>query len=240
MAWCSVKKHRDDFTFTFKVMIVVYFDSGAGIAQWYTSGVRTGWWGFESRQELRIFLFTTASRPALGATPPHIQWVSGALSLGVKRPGRETDHSPPSSAEVKECVELCLHSLNTPSYSGAQLKHRDLCVCCVGGTNDEKCTGDKCSRIYGMGRLADESQVLLHHFCIGVWTVSILGAVCIAGCSEYCILELLIFRPSVLSFLVRGKAVSLLLTAESRSVTSATWRVCLVGTSYKDDQFTST
>jgi len=25
-----------------------------------------------------------------------------ALSLGVKRPGRETDHSPPSSAEVKE------------------------------------------------------------------------------------------------------------------------------------------
>jgi hypothetical protein len=24
------------------------------------------------------------------------------LSLGVKRPGREADHSPPSSAEVKE------------------------------------------------------------------------------------------------------------------------------------------
>jgi hypothetical protein len=28
----------------------------------------------------------------------------------VKRPGREADHSPPSSAEVKECVELYLHS----------------------------------------------------------------------------------------------------------------------------------
>jgi hypothetical protein len=27
--------------------------------------------------------------------------VPGALSLGVKRPGREADHSPPSSAEVK-------------------------------------------------------------------------------------------------------------------------------------------
>jgi len=26
----------------------------------------------------------------------------GALSLGVKRPGPEGDHSPPSSAEVKE------------------------------------------------------------------------------------------------------------------------------------------
>jgi hypothetical protein len=26
----------------------------------------------------------------------------GTLSLGVKRPGREADHSPPSSVEVKE------------------------------------------------------------------------------------------------------------------------------------------
>jgi len=34
------------------------------------------------------------------------QWVPGALSLGVKRPGREAGHSPPSTAEVKECVEL--------------------------------------------------------------------------------------------------------------------------------------
>jgi hypothetical protein len=33
-----------------------------------------------------------------------------AVSLGLKWPGREADHSPPSSAEVKECVELYLHS----------------------------------------------------------------------------------------------------------------------------------
>jgi len=38
---------------------------------------------------------------ALRPTQPPIQWVSGALSLGVKRPGRETDHSPQSIAEVK-------------------------------------------------------------------------------------------------------------------------------------------
>jgi hypothetical protein len=31
-----------------------------------------------------------------------IQWVAGALSLGVKRPGRQADHSPSFSAEVKE------------------------------------------------------------------------------------------------------------------------------------------
>jgi hypothetical protein len=41
---------------------------------------------------------------------PPIQWVPGTLSLGVKRPGREADHSPTSSAEVKEWVELYLHS----------------------------------------------------------------------------------------------------------------------------------
>jgi hypothetical protein len=39
-----------------------------------------------------------------------IQWVPGALSLGVKRPAREADHSPPSSAKVKECLELYFHS----------------------------------------------------------------------------------------------------------------------------------
>jgi hypothetical protein len=57
--------------------------------------------GFESRQGLGIFLFTTVSRPALGPIKPPIHWVPGALSVGVKRPGREGDHSPPSSTEVK-------------------------------------------------------------------------------------------------------------------------------------------
>jgi hypothetical protein len=56
---------------------------------------------------------------------PPIQWVPRALSLGVKRPGREADHSPPSSAEVKEWVEQYLHSPNTRPWRGAQLKHRD-------------------------------------------------------------------------------------------------------------------
>jgi hypothetical protein len=47
----------------------------------------------------RIF---TAFRTALGPTQPPIEWLQGDLSLGVKRPGRKADHSPPSSAEVKE------------------------------------------------------------------------------------------------------------------------------------------
>jgi hypothetical protein len=67
--------------------------------------------GFDSRLGLGIFLFTTASRTALEPTQPPIQWVPGALSLRVKWPRSQADHTPPSSAEVKECVEIYLHSL---------------------------------------------------------------------------------------------------------------------------------
>jgi hypothetical protein len=65
----------------------------------------TGWTigvlGFDSRRGLRICLFTTVFRKALRPTQPPIQWLPGVLSLGVKPPGREADHSPPSSAVVK-------------------------------------------------------------------------------------------------------------------------------------------
>jgi len=80
--------------------------------------------GFESRQELGVFLFAPASRPALGPIQFPTQWVPGAHSLGVKLLVREADNSPPSSAEV-ECVELYLHSSISSSWRGAQLKHRD-------------------------------------------------------------------------------------------------------------------
>jgi hypothetical protein len=51
---------------------------------------------------VKNFLFSASSRQALGSTQPPIQWVPGALSPGVKRPGREADQSPPASAEVKK------------------------------------------------------------------------------------------------------------------------------------------
>jgi hypothetical protein len=48
------------------------------------------------------FLFAIASRPVFVSTQPPIQWVPGLP--GVKQ------HLPPASAEVKESVELYLHS----------------------------------------------------------------------------------------------------------------------------------
>jgi hypothetical protein len=53
---------------------------------------------FQTRAE--IVLFSSASRPVLWPIQPHIQWVTSAVSEGVKRPGCEADQSPPSSAEV--------------------------------------------------------------------------------------------------------------------------------------------
>jgi hypothetical protein len=44
---------------------------------------------------------------------------------GSFRPGREADHSPPSSAKVKECMELYLPSPNTSSWLGSHSQHRN-------------------------------------------------------------------------------------------------------------------
>jgi hypothetical protein len=41
-------------------------------------------------------------RPTLGPIQTPIEWALAALSPGVKWPGLEADHSPPTSAEVKK------------------------------------------------------------------------------------------------------------------------------------------
>jgi hypothetical protein len=56
-----------------------------------------GWGSIPGRG--KIFLFT-ASRPTLGTIQPSIQWVPVAISLGVKRPECEADHSHLFSAKV--------------------------------------------------------------------------------------------------------------------------------------------
>jgi hypothetical protein len=72
----------------------------AEIAQ-YSNRLWAAQLGFLSQQKQEIFLYSTASRPALEPTHSPFQCVPGALSLGIKQPRREADHSPPSSAEVK-------------------------------------------------------------------------------------------------------------------------------------------
>jgi hypothetical protein len=59
--------------------------------------------------------FSISSRPALGPTQPPIQWVPGALSPGVKLPGRKANHSPPTSAEVTKM--WVYQYTSTPPYA---------------------------------------------------------------------------------------------------------------------------
>jgi hypothetical protein len=49
-------------------------------------------WGFDSQWRLGIFPFTAISRLVLVPTQLPIQWVQGALLLGVKHLGHEADH----------------------------------------------------------------------------------------------------------------------------------------------------
>jgi hypothetical protein len=48
---------------------------------------------------MELLLYATESRPVLGPTQPPNQWVLDTLTPGIKRPGREAEHSPASNAE---------------------------------------------------------------------------------------------------------------------------------------------
>jgi hypothetical protein len=94
-------RKRDDFMLMsgyITMFLLIHISLGTALGY----GLDDQGFRVDSRRGLGIFLFTTASRTALRPTQPPIQWVPRALSLGVKRPGREADHSPPSRAEVKE------------------------------------------------------------------------------------------------------------------------------------------
>jgi hypothetical protein len=99
----------------FELTILMLYHKLPGQLSGIELGYRLDDWWFKSWQKMGIFLFTTVSRLVLGPTQPPVQLVPGALSLGVKWPECEADHSPPSSAKVKECVALYLHSF--PQYA---------------------------------------------------------------------------------------------------------------------------
>jgi hypothetical protein len=81
--------------------------NGAGIVQRHRAGLRAGRSGVRVPARTANFLFTTPARRGLRSTQHPIQRVpGGSLPGGVKRPGRESDHSPQSSAEVKNAGSL--------------------------------------------------------------------------------------------------------------------------------------
>jgi hypothetical protein len=81
---------------------------------WYGDGLWTRQLGFNSQHGQEIFIFSTASKLALGPT----QWVPGALTPWVKWLDHKADHSPASGAVVKNggAITPLPH---TSSWSGA-------------------------------------------------------------------------------------------------------------------------
>jgi hypothetical protein len=86
------------FILRFRKVLVSDPDSAVDIVTGY--GLDDG--GVGVRVQVVSRIFSTSSRPALGPSQPPIQWVPGALSPGVKRQGRESDHSPSASSEVEK------------------------------------------------------------------------------------------------------------------------------------------
>jgi hypothetical protein len=83
-------------------------DSSVGIALGYVlddrgSRVRfpAGAWDFSLHHRIQN---------GSGAHPPSYPLGTSDSFPGGKAAGREADHSPPSSADVKECVKIYLHS----------------------------------------------------------------------------------------------------------------------------------
>ena len=105
------------FTTNFLISTFLYlFDNSsvaAGIAQ-SVQRLATGWTVRGSNpgggQD-----FPYPSIPVPGAHPASYTMCTGSYQ-GVKRPGRGADHPSPSSAEVKERVELCICSISGPSW----------------------------------------------------------------------------------------------------------------------------
>jgi hypothetical protein len=97
---------------TLSLLFITVTDTSRGSSVSIVAGVWAGRRWFDSRQVQGVFILVTASSLILGPSQPPIQRVPGALSLVVRQPGREADHSPPASAKVKNVWSYT----STPKY----------------------------------------------------------------------------------------------------------------------------
>jgi hypothetical protein len=71
------------------------------IVQWYSAGLRSGWSGVRGPAWAGNFSLHNRVQTGSRAHPASYPMVTRDSFPGVQRPGREADHSPPCSSEVK-------------------------------------------------------------------------------------------------------------------------------------------
>jgi hypothetical protein len=77
------------------------YRGGAGIRQWHSAGLRTGRSGVRVPAGAGNVSLHHRVQTGSGTHPVSYPMDTKGSSLGVRRLGREADHLPPSSAEVK-------------------------------------------------------------------------------------------------------------------------------------------
>jgi hypothetical protein len=97
------------------------------------SSTFVGWLGYcpIEGSEQEMFLFSTSSRQILGRNRPPIQWVMSTLSPEVKRPQRDANHSPSSTAEVKNAWRYTFSPHMSSQRSAFLSKETSLPLVCL-------------------------------------------------------------------------------------------------------------
>jgi hypothetical protein len=97
------------------------------MAQWYSTGLRARWSGVRVPPGTENFSLHHRVQTGSGAHPA--SFPMGNRDYLFENKAAEAWISPFTSLQCRgqECVELYVHASNTPSWRGAQLKHRDDC-----------------------------------------------------------------------------------------------------------------
>jgi hypothetical protein len=117
-------KHSENFTFTSTSINLVARGSWKALGQrvapcyWSENG-RWVWTPEGHTWQCCVSYIVSLESTAQSGLENLALEPEGSLPCSQERLWREADHSPPSSADVKEWVELYIRSPNTPSWRGA-------------------------------------------------------------------------------------------------------------------------
>jgi hypothetical protein len=96
------------------------------LSQWYSAGLRPVWSAVRAPKCSGNFSLHHRVQTGSGANPAFFPMGTRVAFLGVKRPGHEADHSPPTSAKVKNAGAIPpLSQYAFKAWCSVKKEHRD-------------------------------------------------------------------------------------------------------------------